>query len=105
MSTPHRDSGGTSGLSAPDYFSLPLQRSDLTDVSGLLDPADTELALQLRAFLNEQPMIDTSSHFAANAIAIFQSSEGTYATASTDRENHDQNDVSQNVLNLGIPNG
>jgi hypothetical protein len=105
MSTPHRDSGGTSGVPASDYFSLPLQRSDLTDVSGLLDLADTELALQLRAFLNEQPVIDTSSHFAANAIAIFQGSEGTYATAPTDRENHDQNDVSQTVLNLGIPSG
>jgi hypothetical protein len=105
MSTPHRDSGGTSGLPAPDYFSLPLQRSDLTDVSGLLDLADTELALQLRAFLNEQPMIDTSSHFAANAIAIFQGSEGTYTTAPTDRENHDQNDVSRTVLNQGIPSG
>jgi hypothetical protein len=77
MSTPHRDNDGTSGVPASEYFSLPLQRSDLTDVSGLLDPADTELALQLRAFLNEQPMIDTSSHFAANAIAIFQGSEGT----------------------------
>jgi hypothetical protein len=105
MSTPYRDNGGTSGVPASDYFSLPLQRSDLTDVSGLLDPADTESGLQLRAFLNEQPMIDTSSHFAASAIAIFQGSEGTYATTPMDREHHDQNDVSQNVLNQGIPSG